>query len=943
MRKLLSKPRAVAGLDLRKIDEDTRLYEMDGGSFHLRLVEPEGRRRLETQEFIAQAYHRVFRANLQSFYPSLIALHGESPLLCGAAGARYADGQELFLEQYLQSPVERLIENGARAPVQRSSVVEIGSFSVRRPALTYPFISMIGGWLQTYGVEWLVFSLTGTLRHLFTRAGVELLDLGPAQSSRLAQSDNDWGSYYQHDPRVMAARLTSGLDSFHCHYPGFAHMPSNRGRPAPRLIEALSTNQIAIHDGFGSEKSSRAILDRANRVAEALVQDGVACAGLKMDNGPNWLCADLACQIAGVAVVPLPAFFTPAQVEHAARETGMDALIGPLTHRNGHFADFEPRGSELEWWAGRHRERVVPAGVAKVTFTSGTTGTPKGICLSLEQQETLAGSLAAATSGLSLRKHLVALPLAVLLENVAGVYGALLSGADIVMPSLESVGFLGATGFAPAMLLQTLRKHRPHSLILLPQMLKGLVALLKQLKERIEGLRLVSVGGARTAPELILEARELGLPVYEGYGLTEACSVVAVNLPEADRIGTVGQTLTSRRVRIGPDSEIEVYLREGVRYLGQPDVPAGWFPTGDLGRLDGQGFLQVSGRKKQVIVTSFGRNVSPEWVESELLAEASLVQAFVFGDDLPALGALLVAAPGTVEADVQVAVDRCNARMPDYAHIAAWRLVPPFSASAGQLTPNGRVIRISVQESHQELIDALSDEINARFSKEPRMDFYQQLIQQTEPDRRVLLDQPVITECLAGRIELPTYQAFLEQAYHHVKHTVPLLMACGARLPDRLEWLREAVAEYIEEETGHQEWILNDIAACGGDAEAVRRAKPEIATDVMVAYAWDGVLRRNPVSFFGMVLVLEGTSVKLASAAADVIQQQLELPDAAFSYLRSHGSLDEEHLGFYETLVNRLDDPQDRDAVLDTARVMYRLYANIFKSLPRPGNHREAA
>ncbi len=223
------------------------------------------------------------------------------------------------------------------------------------------------------------------------------------------------------------------------------------------------------------------------------------------------------------------------------------------------------------------------------------------------------------------------------------------------------------------------------------------------------------------------------------------------------------------------------------------------------------------------------------------------------------------------------------------------------------------------------------------------MAFYDELIQATEGERRALLSRPVITECMSGRITRPTYLAFLTQAYHHVKYTVPLLMACGARLPERLEWLREAVAEYIEEETGHQEWILNDIAACGEDAEAVRHGKPAFETDVMVAYAWDLVLRRNPVGFFGMVLVLEGTSVRLASEAADIIESTLGLPKKAFSYLRSHGALDLEHIDFYENLVNRLDRPEDRQAVLDAARVMYRLYGAVFETLPGADATREAA
>lgn len=219
MRKLLSKPRAVAGLTIDRIEEDTRLYELDGGDFSLDLVEPSGKRRLETQAFIAQGYRRAFGARLQSFYPSLIVLSRSDEQLCGAVAARYAEGQTLFIEQYLDHPVEREIARMATKPVSRSSVVEIGSLCVTRPAMTYPFISMIGSWLQAYGVEWLVFSLTRTLQRLFQRAEVDMFDLGPANAHRLSSSDNDWGSYYDHDPRVMAARLDQGLVNFHLHHP----------------------------------------------------------------------------------------------------------------------------------------------------------------------------------------------------------------------------------------------------------------------------------------------------------------------------------------------------------------------------------------------------------------------------------------------------------------------------------------------------------------------------------------------------------------------------------------------------------------------------------------------------------------------------------------------------------------------------------------------------
>ena len=214
------------------------------------------------------------------------------------------------------------------------------------------------------------------------------------------------------------------------------------------------------------------------------------------------------------------------------------------------------------------------------------------------------------------------------------------------------------------------------------------------------------------------------------------------------------------------------------------------------------------------------------------------------------------------------------------------------------------------------------------------MPFFDTLQATTEPERQALLAIPVIQDALRGAITVGQYIAFLSQAYHHVKHTVPLLMACGSRLDGKHEWLRNAIAEYIEEELGHQEWILSDIAACGADPEAVRHGHPHPSTELMVAYAYHQIERGNPVSFFGMVHVLEGTSTALATHAATSIQGVLGLPQAAFSYLSSHGSLDIAHVAFFEALMNRLEDDADRQAVLHSARMMYRLYGDIFRSLP---------
>jgi pyrroloquinoline quinone (PQQ) biosynthesis protein C len=213
------------------------------------------------------------------------------------------------------------------------------------------------------------------------------------------------------------------------------------------------------------------------------------------------------------------------------------------------------------------------------------------------------------------------------------------------------------------------------------------------------------------------------------------------------------------------------------------------------------------------------------------------------------------------------------------------------------------------------------------------MTFYRELQRETASHKQNLYSMPIIQATMNGQVGVPEYIAFLTQAYHHVKHTLPLLMACGSRLSMEQEWIRVAMAEYIEEELGHQEWILADIDAAGGNAEAVRSGKPGLQTDIMVAFAYDLIARKNPVGFLGMVYVLEHTSTELATGAANTLKTSLALPDRAFSYLYSHGSLDLEHIAFFEKLVNQLSTSKDKQAVIESAQAFYYLYGNIFAQL----------
>jgi len=430
---------------------------------------------------------------------------------------------------------------------------------------------------------------------------------------------------------------------------------------------------------------------RVERMASALAAAQVRVLGLIADNGPDWVAADLAAQKAGVVLVPLPAFFTDTQRAHASDASGMDGVLGaPLP---GYDAAGEIEG--LPFYRREPQPIELPPGTSKITFTSGTTGTPKGVPLSSAQQWAVARALAAVTRHLGLRRHLCLLPLSVLLENVGGVYAPLAAGMEFCVPPLREVGLHGSSSFDARACLAAIRRWQADSVILLPQMLAAMCAALEHGAAAPRSLKFAAVGGAKLSAVLLLRARALGLPVYEGYGLSECASVVALNVPGADRPGSVGRPLAHAQLRV-VQGEILVKTTDD------------WLGTGDLGRLDADGFLHIEGRRKHVLITSFGRNVSPEWPEAELLAGPAIAQAAVFGEARARLCALIVPAPGAPQAAVDAQVQAANARLPDYAQIAAWlRADAPFTPQNGFATPNGRARRDALWQAYATRLDAV--------------------------------------------------------------------------------------------------------------------------------------------------------------------------------------------------------------------------------------------
>jgi long-chain acyl-CoA synthetase len=349
-------------------------------------------------------------------------------------------------------------------------------------------------------------------------------------------------------------------------------------------------------------------------------------------------------------------------------------------------------------------ERPLHPGTQKITFTSGSTGQPKGVCLSLENQLTVAQSLTQRI-GLTKPVHMTILPFPVLLENVAGLYAPLLAGGKIVVLPSEQIGFSGASLKNPKMLLASMTNINPHSMILVPELLKVLVAARSQGWSLPSNLTFIAVGGAHTPKALLQQAKELGLPVYQGYGLSEAGSVVALNTEDQD--GSVGKVLEHIQYRV-VNAELQIKGPLFLGYLGLTAHNANcWLSTGDLVEVERERVF-IAGREKNLIISSLGRNISPEWPETELVSASWLVQCVVFGEAKPNLCALIYAMPVVPDVLITQHIATINQSLPEYAQIKHYlRLSTPLSVEAGLLTANGRPKRAAIEAAFKQQIEML--------------------------------------------------------------------------------------------------------------------------------------------------------------------------------------------------------------------------------------------
>jgi len=489
---------------------------------------------------------------------------------------------------------------------------------------------------------------------------------------------------------------------------------------------ATTPQKIALQDGKSSLTYGE-LPGLIERMAFSLSQSPARILGIHADNSIGWVLADLAAQLSGTPVVPLPLFFSPAQIAYVIRTAGIDQvltdqpqlLLEALSETSLTSRTFYGDIRCVKLATADGLGTMLPIGTQKVTFTSGTTGEPKGVCLGLEEMEAVAESLRVASAAREDDRHLCVLPLGTLLENIGGIYTPLLAGATICAPPLARVGMLGSSGLNVLLLVAALDEWNASSAIMVPQMLQALIAACRSGVVVPRKLRYLSVGGAPVSMHVLQQARKLGLPVHEGYGLSECASVVAVNHYGDNRSGSVGKPLPHVQLNFAHDGEI---LVRGVRwrgYVGTPEhqKPEEFIATGDLGYLDEHGFLHLTGRKKSIFITSFGRNVAPEWVERELVSHPAITQAAVFGEARPFNSAVIVAHPATTPQAVSAAVAEVNERLPDYARVRTWLpAAQPFLPSNGMLTANGRLRRDNILAAYADHIDDLYQNLHQETS-----------------------------------------------------------------------------------------------------------------------------------------------------------------------------------------------------------------------------------
>jgi len=449
------------------------------------------------------------------------------------------------------------------------------------------------------------------------------------------------------------------------------------------------------------------LIAQVKQLKNHLLENNIKSVALYCDNTPQWIVIDLACQSANIVFTPIPVFFSTKQIQHLLTNVKPDLLFFDsnftenLSNERCTYTSFLSPLNELKSLKLSYNSAAeMPQETSKITFTSGSTGEPKGVCLSVENQLNVADALVDKIA-INTPTHLSLLSFSTLLENVAGLYAPLLAGGTICIASSNVRGFNGAQLTDLKKLLSFISQSKPQTMILVPELLQVLLLAVSQGWHPPTELEFIAVGGSRVSTKLLNKAKQAGLPVYQGYGLSECASVVSINSKASVKGSGVNQWAGEVLPHLTPEVIEGELVLKGNAFLGYLNMPESWYPqqiyTGDLVTLHSKN-IEINGRKKNILINSYGRNISPEWPEAELMASGIFQQVVILGDSQPFCIALLVTASTKVSTGVlHQVLAQVNSSLPDYAQIRDFiQLKQVMTINDGLFTTNGRPKRHAI-------------------------------------------------------------------------------------------------------------------------------------------------------------------------------------------------------------------------------------------------------
>lgn len=442
---------------------------------------------------------------------------------------------------------------------------------------------------------------------------------------------------------------------------------------------------------------------------------------IDIDNSAAWVILDIFLHDTNKTHIPIPKFFNIEMIESILKSAKVEAIVTDNIDfyiNNTRLYDikiiiidtitiFDKKLYVLKTIYGLEGDNFLK-NVSKVTFTSGTTGQPKGICLSKNYIVNTVNSLSRIFDDIDHLLHLSILPYSILLENIAGIYVSLNLGKSIAIRNSKELGFNGVKILNKKTMIESINIIQPNSIICYPEILNLILDNVKEKNLVLNNNNFIAVGGATTKTSLIEECWANKINAYEGYGLSECCSVVSLNSPKEFKDGTQGKILDHHNYKI-IKNELHIKNNGFMGYLSNGEIimqDNEWTRTGDIVHIDSDRYLTIIGRKKNVLINSFGRNIFAKEIESNFLNSGLFKNVVIVGNSRKYCCLFYWVKNKKFNKKVFTEVlNNINKNLPEYSKIRKSKKIDfPIPKN---LLFNNSIIRESFEISFIEIIDKL--------------------------------------------------------------------------------------------------------------------------------------------------------------------------------------------------------------------------------------------